>query len=237
MIQQWNDYLYSSLVFLKGKYGSTNEFTAADARKAVSEIDKRTLMSQMPLSNYTVSIDWGNSSVADVMEGLRKATVAVLRSEMITDTQLYLLEGGMGLQEKYGYHFDDTIINSVFHGLTWEDRIIKHSAQLDRDMDAIIYAVLYVGLNISQAYKRMNDRFAAYQSKIENINMTETTRIEAEYIKLNVPASTKFRFIANGNACSKCEPYDEQVFTVAQVMQVLPVHSSCRCSLEIISQP
>jgi hypothetical protein len=234
-VTEWFDYIYESLVTLMAKYGDPNDFGARNARAEVAKSDIKRIQDNAPSSDYAVKITVANPTVEQVMDSLIQLQNVVIADAMTTETYESLHAIGQQLYEQYGFSFDEDLIMAEFHDKTWEDRVYTHSAQLQRDMSVILYAVLYGKITQAVARSRMLDRYEVFSTKIQTIVNTESTRIRAEYIKTNVPAETKFTFVANPNACSRCEPHDGQVYTVAHIEEYLPIHSNCKCTLELLN--
>ena len=173
-------------------------------------------------------------SPAYVLAKLRVFMVTHLIELTTTNLRTDFKEYGEELVNLYGFDFDDSIIDEEYMGSVWSDRIAKHTFQLERDVNAITYAVLFAKLNQRTARSRLKDRFSTYLGKIENILVTEKTRMLAEYIQSNVSNDKKFIFRANKEACGKCTPHDGKVFSVSEVSKYFPEHVACRCTLELI---
>lgn len=121
-------------------------------------------------------------------------------------------------------------VNTEFQGEVWTNRETKHMAQYDRDINAVLYAVLFGGIAYALFKQRAAKELDRYYRKEKSLMITERAY---RMTLIDTTGYSSWTFIANPLACPDCVPLDGKTFPIGTLRDNFPQHVNCRCSFRL----
>ncbi|HZW97997.1 MAG TPA: minor capsid protein [Bacillota bacterium] len=134
------------------------------------------------------------------------------------------------------------IVEQSFKGATFENRLWRSQADLQREIDKIIERTLIQGKSpkegASDLMKYMHKSVANKRREAEGLAVTESARVQTESQKLAFEEFDVriYEFIAetDDRTCEQCAELDGHLFNVSEMRpgeNAAPMHPFCRCSV------
>lgn len=186
-------------------YGTNGKFTIKDTTKVVSKSDKE----MFNVKGRTVK-DVVQSYVKQLEKDLS------MRFRDVISERLALM--------------NEDEVNTEFQGEVWTDRETKHMAQYDRDINAVLYAVLFGGIAYALFKQRAAKELDRYYRKEKSLMITERAY---RMTLIDTTGYSSWTFVANPLACPDCVPLDGKTFPINTLRDNFPKHVNCRCSFKL----
>ena len=134
----------------------------------------------------------------------------------------------------YGKHIkaDLSVINKMFDGATWSDRIWSNQDALRSDLKKMMKNALLTHSNPITQSPALRKKFEVMKYQSDRIIRTENDRVMAHQSIVNAREAgyKKVVWVINSGACDICKQHSGEVYTMKQAEGMIPAHPNCLCA-------
>ena len=156
------------------------------------------------------------------------------RDEFIEALETGLYETLDEMCDFYGYKISDNkkkeIVDKAFKGLTYKERNKNNSTFFKNRLIKLISEICRGKVETNQVKDKVEKEFKTHLFKEMRLYISEVTRVASlAFLIENYNKKVQYNSVLERNTCADCRDLDGQIFYAREALDILPMHSNCKC--------